>query len=350
MSRFWLRQVVQLGVWGVFAGLNLFLGQHYWNGGFKPGLLIIAVGVNGGLWLASEGFRALVLRRNWLDRGLTGLAWRAPLAILALSVLVQVLVFLMLHAAAKAIDLGFPGSGDYRPGSVFVYTVNTAIMLSLWVLAWLGSQYFRRLRQAEIHRWRAEADSRRLELDALKARLNPHFMFNALNNLRALINEDRELARDAVTRLSNTLRYALYHSQKDRVSLAEEWAVVSDYLALEALHYEQRLAVEAAIPDDAGDLTLPPMLLQLLVENAIKHGVAERPGGGRIRIAAMRRDNALVLTVENPGTIREGQREHAGVGLKYLRSRLIDGLPGANFELKEQAGVVRAELEIPQCA
>jgi hypothetical protein len=124
-----------------------------------------------------------------------------------------------------------------------------------------------------------------LERDALRARLNPHFMFNALNNLRALILEDPERARDMVTRLSRTLRQALAHNRSEQVTLAEELAVVDDYLAIEAVHFEQRLQVRQQIDADATQAQLPAMALQLLVENAIKHGIASRPAAARCRSA-----------------------------------------------------------------
>jgi hypothetical protein len=151
-------------------------------------------------------------------------------------------------------------------------------------------------------RLRAEAQRRGLELDLLRARLNPHFVFNALNNVRALINEDPGRARELVTRLSNTLRHALQHSQRERVSLAEEWAVMQDYLAVEAVHFEQRLRIEAELDPALAGVELPPMFLQLLVENAIKHGIARTPGGGLLRVQARRGEGGgLQLVVENPG-------------------------------------------------
>ncbi|MFX8122133.1 histidine kinase, partial [Acinetobacter baumannii] len=92
--------------------------------------------------------------------------------------------------------------------------------------------------QGEIAKWQAEAAARELELQVLRAQINPHFLFNALNNLRALINEDPARAREMLSRLSNTLRHTLQHSAKERVPLADELAVVRDYIALEQLHHE----------------------------------------------------------------------------------------------------------------
>ncbi|MGN6281258.1 histidine kinase, partial [Frateuria sp.] len=163
-------------------------------------------------------------------------------------------------------------------------------------------------------------------------------------DLRALINEDTERAREMVTRLSNTLRHALEQNDREHVRLAEELAVVDDYLAIEAVHYEQRLRVNRQIAPAALDARLPPMALQLLVENAIRHGIAVTPGGGELDLRADCMDGVLRLEVANPGRLGTGNGGH-GVGLAYLRTHLgRDGL----FELTEHEGCVLARLEIAQ--
>ena len=120
-------------------------------------------------------------------------------------------------------------TADFSPKALLLYWYTTAVMLALWAALWAGLHSLRRIRSADLARLRAEAERSALERDALRARLNPHFMFNALNNLRALITEDPERARDMVTRLSRTLRRALAHNRSEQVTLAEELAVVDDY-------------------------------------------------------------------------------------------------------------------------
>ncbi len=170
-------------------------------------------------------------------------------------------------------------------------------------------------------------------------------MFNALNNVRALINEDTERARELVTRLSNTLRYALYHTQEDSVTLEQEFAVVNDYLAIEQVHYEDRLRLVRHIAPETLSTRLPPMLLQLLVENAIKHGIAQSARVGELELSARLDGGDLCLAVNNPGKLNF---ESEGVGLAYLRARLKAWSPRAEFDLAEQGGVVRAQLILPQ--
>jgi LytS/YehU family sensor histidine kinase len=237
------------------------------------------------------------------------------------------------------------GHADYRLSSVLVYWVNTALFLLIWTGLWAGLHGLRRARYSELARLRAEAERSALERDALRARLNPHFMFNALNNLRALILEHPEAARDMVTRLSRTLRRALAHNRSEQVTLAEELAVVDDYLAIEAVHFEQRLQVRRDIATDAEQARLPAMALQLLVENAIKHGIATRPGGGEVTIRATLDDDLLRVRVENPIGPCNVETQGHGVGLAYLRAQLG---PHGRFVLYPVDERMLAVLEIPQ--
>jgi LytS/YehU family sensor histidine kinase len=244
--------------------------------------------------------------------------------------------------------IAFPSNwGRYTFPMMLGNIFNEAIMLWLWCAGWFGWQSMRRVRQAEIGKWRAEAAQRGLELEVLKAQINPHFIFNALNNVRAMINEDGEKARAMVTELSNILRHSLYHSRRDLVTLAEEIAVVRDYVALEQIHYEDRLSVEWSLPEAALSTQMPPMLLQLLVENAVKHGVAHRGASRPIAIAAQFESGCLQLCVENDGEWRG--EEVGGIGLANLRERLLHAVgPQASCAIAAEGGRVRVFLEIPQ--
>lgn len=348
------RQLVQAGIWGGYGALSIWLFTA--NAGLVSGLVTIAVVLAAGLWAGSELLRLLALRGDWLGMPALALAWRLLLAVAAMAAAIQALIHLVLWAGLALGWLRLPSqAAGYGPGAVVVYWFNTAVMLLLWGAVWAGVAAQRRGRLEAMGRLRAEADRRRLELDLLRARLNPHFVFNALNNVRALINEDPARARELVTRLSNTLRHALQHSQRERVTLAEEWAVMEDYLAVEAVHFEQRLRIEAELDPALAGFELPPMFLQLLVENAIKHGVARTPGGGLLEVAAHRgEDGGLCLAVENPGVL-EPARDPAtqaagagGVGLAWLRARIAGLGSDARFRLwSPRAGRVRAELVLP---
>lgn len=348
------RQLLHAGIWGGFGALSIWLFTA--NAGLHSGLVAIAVVLSAGLWAGSEALRALLLRRGWLALPAPALVWRLFLAVAVLAAAIQALIHLVLAAGLAMGWLRMPAqAAGYGPGAVAVYWFNTAVMLLLWSAVWAGYAAQGQSRREAMGRLQAEAERRRLELDLLRARLNPHFVFNALNNVRALINEDPARARELVTRLSNTLRHALQHSQRERVTLAEEWAVMQDYLAVEAVHFEQRLQVDAGLDPALAGFELPPMFLQLLVENAIKHGIARTRGGGLLQIAARRAEaGGLHLTVENPGhldPVDEAAPDPSptgGVGLAWLRTRIAGLGPAARFRLwSPQPGRVRAELVLP---
>ena len=338
--------IANTATWTLYGCFNLFLGARYV--GWYSGFVVISVLLAVFLWLASNALRALALRRGWFDRDAVQLAWRMLAGVLGGATVVQVAVAIVINPAIHFGWVSMPPKGaDYSFGSALIYWINTAIMLGLWAAAWIGWRALRHARQSELARLRAESAQRALELDALRARLNPHFVFNALNNVRALIHEDPERARELVTRLSAALRDALEHNRHEWVTLADELRVVDNYLAIESVHYEDRLRVARDIDAAALSADIPPMLLQLLVENAIKHGVSRVPGGGGVRLHARPEAGDLVIEVCSPGRI-EPDAGRAGVGLAYLRARLARCARPGSFELLQDDACVLAQLRIPQ--
>ena len=319
-----------------------------WSGG-----TLIYVMVALGLFAGSALIRAWALRHAWLQRDLLGLTWRMTLAVVIVAAAIQLATAAVLLPAVAWEWVKLPGQrAYYRPIDIFNYWLSTAIVLSVWCALWTGRRALQRARHSEMAHLRAEAQRATLEHQALRARLNPHFVFNALNNLRALINEDPARARDMVTHLSSTLRHALVHTDGGWVTLAEEWRVVQDYLAVEAIHYEDRLRVRTDIDPAALSARLPPMALQLLVENAIKHGIAVYPGGGELQVRAQCEAGVLRLEVSNPAALQTTSEGH-GIGLAYLRAQLgIDAAPSSSsrgtFLLGRQGERMLARLEVQQ--
>jgi len=173
------------------------------------------------------------------------------------------------------------------------------------------------------------------ELRLLKAQLNPHFLFNALNTVRALIAEDPSQAQQAVTQLARTLRYTLNSGQDELVSLDRELAIVDDYLAIEALRLGDRLSLVRDIEPATRERQIPVMLLQSLVENAIKHGIAQLPRGGVLKISAEMEANALILMVENArprSSASDSDSDSIGLRNSTERLRLLFG-PQASLNL-----------------
>jgi hypothetical protein len=351
------RLLWQCLLWTGYFAVSILLAAQYMP--LTSGIVLIMFMVSAGLFASSEVLRRVVLKRRWLDLAGWPLLWRVLVFVPACAAVVQAVIFVVVRVTFLAGWITMPTGGpDYRLGAAVGYVFNTSIMLWLWSAAWITWQYVRRFREGEVAKYRAEAAQAKLELDVLKAQVNPHFMFNALNNLRAMINEDKDKARDMVTRLSNILRHTLYHSRRDRVTVAEELGVVRDYVALEQLHYEHNLRVDWQIGDGIQDATLPPMLLQLLVENAVKHGIAKTVGGGEVGIHLYGETHSgarrLCIRVTNPGDWEpsaSGGTEPAsqGLGLSNLRERLarVSG-EGAVCKIESKDGNVQVSVEIPR--
>src|SRR5690606_29434924 len=154
---------------------------------------------------------------------------------------------------------------------------------------------------------RFQAATNEIKLNQLRNQLNPHFIFNALNSVRALVDEDPQKAKLAITQLSNILRYSLVMDKHQVIDFADEITTVSDYLNLESIRFEERLRVNYAIEEDAYDYKIPPMMLQTIVENAIKHGISNLIRGGIIEInCSIGLTNDLYIRVKNSGQLKSG--------------------------------------------
>ena len=163
------------------------------------------------------------------------------------------------------------------------------------------------------------------QLAALRRQMEPHFMFNTLNSIAGLVRDQRnDAAVSMIVGLSEFLRRASEDSHRSQVTLAEEVEYLQRYVDIQKVRFGERLRVSVDIPADLLDAQVPNLLLQPLVENAIKHGVAKRVAGGTVRVAGARRDGSLCLSVYNDGPSfpKDWQTNGAGVGLANLRTRL----------------------------
>jgi hypothetical protein len=181
---------------------------------------------------------------------------------------------------------------------------------------------FEASRQSERLVFESQVTAREAELRALRAQINPHFLFNSLNSISALAAPDPEAARRMCQLLGDFLRQSLSLGGRERVTLAEELALADRYLAIEQVRFGARLEVDTQAEDAARRCLVPPLLLQPLVENAVKHGVADRVEGGTIRIEARRNAESLVVAVENPRDPDAPPRRGQGLGLENVRARL----------------------------
>jgi two-component system, LytTR family, sensor kinase len=222
------------------------------------------------------------------------------------------------------------------------------LFIVIWNLIYFAYHYVVKARLAQIDKIRLESLVKTLELKTIKSHINPHFIFNALNSIRALIDENPGRARNAITELSNILRSSMQVEKVETVPFEKELGIVKDYLALEYIRFEDRLKIEYQIDEDTLDQPVPPMMLQTLVENAIKHGIGKQISGGIVKVISDFRENFHELIVQNTGYLN-GHGNEDGFGLPSTRNRLqlLFG-EKANFEIKQvRTDLVEARIQIP---
>jgi LytS/YehU family sensor histidine kinase len=228
-----------------------------------------------------------------------------------------------------------------------VFASHVAVVLA-WLLIYIGYHHLQGVRTAEAEKWRLELAVRETELRALRSQLDPHFLFNSLNSLRGLVTEDPARAQEAITGLAGLLRHTLQLSRAGTIELDRELEATEHYLELEALRFESRLRYEIDVDERARQHPVPPMLIQTLVENAIKHGISRLPEGGAVRVEARKASDDLHVRVTNTGTLA-GSGERLGIGLanSLERLRLAFG-EGVRLELRQsRPNEVTCDVFIP---
>jgi len=342
--------------WGGLVALQLFFQRMVEKGEGSRRLhdtaVIVMIMLMG--MLLTHAMRPLLARWGWKQLGWAALVPRVLASSLAMSLIWTAVgftyIYLVLHE---------PWSSKFSPSfALILSTINGIVIFAAWFCLYFVYHTFERLRLMQVERLHLAASVKEAELRALKSQVNPHFLFNSLNSLRALIEEDAPRARESVTRLANMLRYSLQSGQLETVAFEEELRIVEDYLALEQIRHEDRLRVRWELERE-GELRLvpvPPMLLQTLVENAVKYGISPRREGGEIVIAASLAGAALHIRVSNPGDLAAPASVSAaragsstGVGLRNAsdRLKLLFGDRASLTLLAEPAGCVTADVYIP---
>ncbi len=224
-------------------------------------------------------------------------------------------------------------------------------LIFIWTSIYFIWHYVELGRKTEVQKVKLESLVKELELKTIKSHINPHFIFNALNSIRALVDENPDRARTAITELSNILRSSMQTEKMELAPLEKELNIVKDYLALEHIRFEDRLRIEYDIDEDTMDQPVPPMMLQTLVENAIKHGISKHKEGGIVRVISDFTNNHHELIVQNTGHLNGAVEDMIdGFGIKSTRNRLkILFGDKASFEIRDMKDkeMVEAIVKLP---
>lgn len=343
--------MLQFGGWGglmitSFMAMLLFVPGPL---AITANMIFILLGV-----LISHVYRAYVKKRDWKALKVPKLIPRVLLASLVQGTILGVLSLLVIIAVFVAVAktkpdflqeiVGTPSIegidtevqqkineatlAQFTPSKIIISILSFVISFAIYFISWsalyFAYQYLQRTREMEIEKWKLSASVKYAELSALKAQINPHFIFNSLNNIRSLVIENAERARDSITHLSDLLRFSIQFDQFEKVSLDKEIAVARDYLNLEAIQLEERLRYRFNVSQEANSVEVPPMIVQTLVENAIKHSINELPEGGEIIVEYKLDQNFLVIYVKNTGQLKLKSDQHGrrGIGINNSKERL----------------------------
>lgn len=342
MSRNQWYWTLQITGWTLYALLGIGIVASFDTGsdGINLTPLVSALLM---LW-STHLFRGFIKsRKGWLREHLAGTLLQLFPMMVGAALLINMVNSVLLIEVFRLFTWQ-----EFSVAALLLYMLQTVIYYFLWIGIYLVIQYFRGYKQQEIEKWKLESAVKEAELIALKAQINPHFLFNSLNNIRALILEDPHKSRDMIAHLADLFRYSIRFNDKERVPLSEELEIVENYLSLESIHYEDRLRYQIHCDPQLKDTPIPPMVIQLLVENAIKHGISQEKNGGEIRIDIQsREDKGLYLMVSNTGKLKD-RRDPGGIGIKNALDRIrlvLDKEP--EFSLEQIGNQVQTTLIIP---
>lgn len=289
-------------------------------------------------------FRVFFKTYNWVKLSLPSLGVRSLIGILLMTALMAAV-----NISLDENILDFSNSNWILLD--ITYFINLSKPIIIWVLIYIFYAYTTERRNDAIERIKMQASIQASEAKILRAQINPHFMFNALNSIRALILEEPKKAQKGITQLSNILRSSLVADRKTTISLKEELKTIEDYLALEKVRYEERLQIAWNTDPDTLNVEVPPMMLQTLVENAIKHGVQKAAKWGFVEINTSKTNEYLEIKIRNTGVLERNNntRVDGGFGLPNTEKRLnILYGPNARFEIfQEDNQTVCAVIKIP---
>lgn len=338
---YWLCQIFGWGLYLAFlvGMLVVFGGEEQ----LTTSNLLLQVIIYFTLVVSSDLFRLSVKRLKWLELKAWSIVPRAIIGTLITAVIVQSIIHILIYHLIQLEGI-MPFSWSAFVGYIF----NVFLALTLWSAIYFAIKFIQKQRKTEIEKLELTTALQEAELAVLKNQINPHFLFNALNNIRALILSEPEKARKMVTHISDLLRYSIQFNAAEKVSLKEEIEIVKDYLFLEEIQFNERLKYTIEVDPETEAFEIPPMAIQILVENAIKHGLSIQKQGGEISIVTAKIDGFLSISVSNTGQLSSNNKRE-GIGIKNLmeRMKILFG-EFAEFELSNvDQNSVEAKLKIP---
>lgn len=345
ISAYWRIQFIGWIITSLYWGFSAFFsGNFIWVLGIADLILDVSIGI-----ALTHIYRNVALKKGWNKLNLKMLVPIMVLSVLVLSLLYVFLIvgklYLVRLFILKSSTVSF--FEFLKSAQLQVFITGTRLM-SVWVLAYHLYHYSRLELETVKENARLSIAIKEAQLNNLSAQLNPHFFFNSLNSIKFLVLENPHSARRAIDLLSELLRNSLNSTAGGLVSLNDEMNLVSDYLELEKIRFEERLQIKIETSIDLLSYLILPLSIQLLVENAIKHGIEKRKSGGFITVTVEEENDFIKIRVQNSGKLSKEIKD-SGIGLNNLKQRLLlQYNRSTSFEIKEMEDeTVLATILIP---
>lgn len=341
VSKYWWCQIIG---WGADAAVSLFFAWTYRDKVTPEFVQRVAIVVTLG-FILTHLMREIIIRIKVLQKNFD----KQVIYFLSITIGVAIIYSFLMLIFWREFNLLEGKEKQYTLARLMIGgTFNSFVTLLVWNLIYFMYHYVEKNRTEQIDKLRLEALVKELELKTIKSHINPHFIFNSLNSIRALVDENPGRARTAITELSNILRNSMQAEKMETVPLEKELSIVKDYLALEQMRFEERLKINFEIEEDTLDQPIPPMMLQTLVENAIKHGISKQVNGGEITISSDFIGNRHEIVIKNTGRLN-GHRNPDGFGIQSTQNRLsLMFGEKASFNIRDtDANLVEAIVIMP---
>lgn len=289
-------------------------------------------------------FRFIVNKLKWLNLSIPKMIPRVLASVFAMGFA----IYFLRVPPSIALNVVNVQRLAFDPKEILGFGLWYVFLMFVWTLFYFTYHYIERYNKS----LKYEASMIEIELNNLKNQLNPHFIFNALNSIRALVDENPMKSKQAINQLSNILRNSLTFEKKGLTKFDDEMKIVNDYLGLESIRFEERLKTEIDIQPGSNSFLVPPFMIQTLVENGIKHGISKLTQGGIIQVKTLTEKNRLKIQIRNSGHMVNGAKriQSGGTGIANTKHRLklLYGEEASFRIVNENNNFVLTEIIIPQ--
>ncbi|MEO9531640.1 MAG: histidine kinase [Crocinitomicaceae bacterium] len=341
---YWLAQFLGWGTYFVFSIVLIYLAGSL---ALTFDLFLFTITSICLAAITAHGIRHLILRFSLEGTNLLKLIGITLIACILASTIVEIYQNI-LFPKWFGMDFYLGEDTDSEISAIeFVFAVVRSLLLfAIWSGVYIAFLFIEKSRKQEILNLKWDASKNEIELKNLRAQLNPHFLFNSLNSIRALVEIDPEQSKTAITGLSTLLRSSINLGKKKVVHLEDEMELVKNYLELEKIRFEERLKIDYKIAENSLKCEIPPLMVQTIVENAIKHGISKVIDGGVISLESNFDGKTLIISVSNPGKLDQ-QLADTGIGIKNTQRRLsiLFGDKGV-FVINQKGELVEAKIKI----